>query len=193
MGENFNLQTTWHQTSETIENNPGEVKKEPFLEASVSVKTEHNQSQGPRGGRAPVYHTVGHSIFHENNLEEENATEEEFHAASGSEFKADNGFENLATKPLKNRKTWRRVDAVEDLVLKIGDIFQCKHCGKTGKTSSQVRMHAESHIVGLLFDCHLCGKSFKYRNSLACHKYRVHNPKPKKPKCPPAATPLNLN
>ena len=60
--------------------------------------------------------------------------------------------------------------AVDELVERIPDGWQCKSCGKTTKKVSDVRRHAELHIEGLSFECPLCKKSFRCRMSLKHHK-----------------------
>ena len=64
--------------------------------------------------------------------------------------------------------------AVDELVTKDGDIWVCKTCGKTTKTSGQIRLHAEMHIEGLSFPCLLCDSTFRSRKSLCDHKYHKH-------------------
>ena len=64
--------------------------------------------------------------------------------------------------------------AVDELVTKDGDIWVCKTCGKTTKTSGQIRLHAEMHIEGLSFPCLLCDSTFRSRKSLSDHKYHKH-------------------
>ena len=64
--------------------------------------------------------------------------------------------------------------AVDEIVTKDGDIWLCKTCGKTTKTSGQIRLHAEIHIEGLSFPCLLCDSTFRSRKSLCDHKYHKH-------------------
>ena len=79
MGENYNLQTPWSQQpqypgTESVD----EIKKEPYVEPPA-LSEPTGSSKG--GGRAPVYHTVGHSIFHHNpgtGGGEDKVTEEEY-------------------------------------------------------------------------------------------------------------------
>ena len=74
----------------------------------------------------------------------------------------------------RGKGRWRKLEAVEDLVTKSGEAWQCRQCGKHGKTGSQIRLHAERHIEGLSFECKLCEKTFKSRSSLAGHKQNKH-------------------
>ena len=64
--------------------------------------------------------------------------------------------------------------AVDETVYKQGDLWFCKSCNKSAKTSSQIRLHAEMHIEGLSFPCPLCGDSFRSRQNLANHKRYQH-------------------
>ena len=64
--------------------------------------------------------------------------------------------------------------AVDEIVTKKGDLWQCLTCGKTTKTSGQVRLHAEIHIDGLSFPCTLCNNTFRSRQHLARHKIVKH-------------------
>ena len=62
-------------------------------------------------------------------------------------------------------------ETIDQLVIKNVDNFECKSCGKTARTSSDIRRHVEVHIEGLSFDCPTCGKTFRSRNSLNYHKF----------------------
>ena len=61
-------------------------------------------------------------------------------------------------------------EAVDQLVIRNEDNFECKSCGKTTRTSSDIRRHVEIHIEGLSFDCQICGNTFRSRMSLNNHK-----------------------
>ena len=64
--------------------------------------------------------------------------------------------------------------AVNELVEKTEDSWMCRTCGKTAKTSSDIRRHAEIHIDGLAFDCELCGQTFRSRKIVNNHKFSKH-------------------
>ena len=64
--------------------------------------------------------------------------------------------------------------AVDELIMKEGEMWMCKTCGKLAKKNSQIRNHAEIHIDGLSFPCHLCEDTFRSRNLLAKHRLRKH-------------------
>ena len=61
-------------------------------------------------------------------------------------------------------------EAIDQLVIKNEDNFECKSCGKISKTSSDIRRHVEIHIEGLSFECQICGNTFRSRNILKHHK-----------------------
>ena len=63
--------------------------------------------------------------------------------------------------------------AVDDLVIKTQDGYECKACGKRMKTLD-IRRHAEIHIEGLSIECPVCNKTFRSRNSLNFHKSSFH-------------------
>ena len=58
----------------------------------------------------------------------------------------------------------------------------CKICGKTSQPNqknlslarSNMRIHVEIHFEGLSYPCQFCDKTFRYANSLACHKSSKH-------------------
>ena len=60
--------------------------------------------------------------------------------------------------------------AVDELIMKEGDVWLCKPCGKIAKTSGDMRKHAEIHIEGLSYDCQICNQSFRSRCQLNNHK-----------------------
>ena len=64
--------------------------------------------------------------------------------------------------------------AVDELIIKDSDIWSCKTCGKTAKTNTQMRKHAEIHIEGLSFPCSFCDKTFRSRKTLCNHKQSQH-------------------
>ena len=64
--------------------------------------------------------------------------------------------------------------AVDLLVMRVGDTWVCKTCGKSAKTSGDIRKHAEVHVEGLSFPCQICGNTYRSRNALKNHKFRKH-------------------
>ena len=66
------------------------------------------------------------------------------------------------------------METVNEMVMKSGDVWVCKKCGQAAKTSSSIKLHAETHIEGLSFDCSYCDKTFRSRNSKAFHTSKYH-------------------
>ena len=64
--------------------------------------------------------------------------------------------------------------AVDQLVMKEGNSWVCKTCGKSAKYNTQIRKHAEIHIEGLSFPCQICGDTFRSRTLLKHHKSGKH-------------------
>ena len=64
--------------------------------------------------------------------------------------------------------------AVDELIMKEGEMWLCKTCGKRTKKNNQIRYHAEIHIDGLSFPCPICEDTFRSRNLLAKHRLRNH-------------------
>ena len=63
---------------------------------------------------------------------------------------------------------------IKELIVKADTGFVCTACGKTGKDSSNMKKHAETHIEGLSYNCQLCDKTFRSRNLLLNHNSRFH-------------------
>ena len=53
-------------------------------------------------------------------------------------------------------------------------VWQCKLCGKTAKSSQNMKYHIATHLEGFSYPCQLCEKTCKTRESLRLHKYRSH-------------------
>ena len=67
------------------------------------------------------------------------------------------------------------IKTVDELIMKDGELWKCKSCGRTAKYNTQIRKHVELHIDGLSFPCQQCGSTFRSRNILAIHKGRSHS------------------
>ena len=65
-------------------------------------------------------------------------------------------------------------EATDQLVIKNADNYECRSCGKTARTSSDIRRHVEVHIEGLSFECQTCGNTFRSRNALKTHNSKYH-------------------
>ena len=71
----------------------------------------------------------------------------------------------------------------EEIKRKIGELYErtdggwrCLVCDHTnsGQMSSNIRMHVEIHLDGLVYTCKLCSKEFRCRNDLNNHKTSTH-------------------
>merc|ERR1712126_199152 len=60
-------------------------------------------------------------------------------------------------------------EATDQLVIRNADNYECKSCGKTARTSSDIRRHVEVHIEGLSYECQTCGNTFRTRILLQHH------------------------
>ena len=83
--------------------------------------------------------------------------------------KIDSGSLNTEEIDNKMRKLYERTD--------VG--WRCLVCDHTSKEprSSNIRMHVETHMDGLVYTCNLCNKEFRSRNNLAQHKRCNHKTK----------------
>ena len=65
---------------------------------------------------------------------------------------------------------------MKELYEKTDEGWRCLACGHTnsGKTSSNIRMHVETHLDGLVYSCNTCAKEFKSGTILYTHKYKAH-------------------
>ena len=95
-------------------------------------------------------------------------------------IKAEAPFDNKKSRALMAAaSTQADVDyygLIEELVTRQDGVWSCTACGKTSnnRRSSDIRKHAETHIVGLTFSCEKCDKVFKSRNVLNSHRVRSH-------------------
>ena len=54
-------------------------------------------------------------------------------------------------------------------------LWGCSQCHKKVKKKSHMRMHVETHLVGLKHKCDHCLADFKTRSSLKSHIWKYHN------------------
>ena len=52
--------------------------------------------------------------------------------------------------------------------------YECTVCGKFSKNKGHSVEHIETHFEGLDFSCNFCNATFKSRNNLRSHKWRIH-------------------
>ena len=73
-----------------------------------------------------------------------------------------------------DQKTRQKLEEVENLLIKAGDLWKCKVCDKTSKAKTVLRQHAEIHVEGLSYQCPSCPKICPNKKSLTNHKMRNH-------------------
>ena len=85
-------------------------------------------------------------------------------------------------KPRNRRRYPLQAQAGTEIQQKINDMldksldgtFNCTECGKTGKDSSNMRKHIETHIEGLSYSCPNCTKTFRSKQSFRNHLSLYH-------------------
>ena len=63
---------------------------------------------------------------------------------------------------------------LEELVEKSLGVWKCKICDKTARDVTNIKLHAEIHLKGILHSCNICEKTFSTTNSLRLHLGRIH-------------------
>ena len=65
---------------------------------------------------------------------------------------------------------------MRELYEKTDDGWRCLACGHTnaGSRSSNIRMHVETHLDGLVYNCNNCNEEFRSMRYLDYHKTRTH-------------------
>ena len=54
-------------------------------------------------------------------------------------------------------------------------LWKCKRCGKEDKRRSVIKEHVQVHMGNNhIYFCSACGKSYKTKNALRVHKYKIH-------------------
>ena len=65
---------------------------------------------------------------------------------------------------------------IENLLEKVGNIYNCKMCGQQSGHKATLKRHIESmHTTGGSHPCKVCGKIFRSSNPLNLHMSRKHN------------------
>ena len=61
---------------------------------------------------------------------------------------------------------------MRELYEKTDEGWRCLACGHTnaGSRSSNIRMHVETHLDGLVYNCNICNQEFRCRNNYNNHK-----------------------
>ena len=65
---------------------------------------------------------------------------------------------------------------MRELYEKTDEGWRCLACGHTNKQhlSSNIRMHVETHLDGLVYNCNICNKKFSSRRCIDNHKTSTH-------------------
>ena len=65
---------------------------------------------------------------------------------------------------------------MRELYEKTDEGWRCLACGHTnlGTKSSNIRMHVETHLDGLVYNCNICNKEFRSRKCIDNHKTSTH-------------------
>ena len=50
---------------------------------------------------------------------------------------------------------------IQEILIKEDNYFKCIACGKMSKDGSNMKRHAEVHIVGLSYECQICNSTFR--------------------------------
>ena len=54
-------------------------------------------------------------------------------------------------------------------------LWKCKRCGKEDKCRSVIKEHVKTHLGNNhIYFCSVCGKSYKTKNAVRVHKYKIH-------------------
>merc|ERR1712179_22504 len=64
---------------------------------------------------------------------------------------------------------------IKNKIEKIENGWKCKNCEKTMTRQRDMRIHVETHMVGMSRPCHQCGKTFSTRGSLRVHISSIHS------------------
>ena len=71
--------------------------------------------------------------------------------------------------------TIKKKNEVDDeLIVFREGLWQCKLCDRTDKKKSIMKCHLQVHSSSASHCCSYCGKTFKNKNSLKMHKYKIH-------------------
>ena len=88
-------------------------------------------------------------------------------------------YENASTKTIIATNIDNEADVdqmiIENIVENEDGKKCCGVCGKTSKTTQDLKRHVETHIDGLSFSCQKCDKTFRSRESRRRHIMIIHS------------------
>ena len=78
---------------------------------------------------------------------------------------------------VQNKQNNKKAEEVDNLLLRVGDLWKCKICDKTSpyRKKSKLRDHAEIHVEGLSYQCQHCSRIFPTKRRLWEHNIKIHN------------------
>ena len=81
------------------------------------------------------------------------------------------------TTLVQNKQNNKKAEEVDNLLLRVGDLWKCKICDKTSpyRKKSKLRDHAEIHVEGLSYQCQHCSRIFPTKRRLWDHNSKIHN------------------
>ena len=171
-----------HETCQQLQEERLENTQEKSLENTQEERFEDTQEKGIEDNKEERLEDTQHKTLEDTQEEKLEGTQDERFESTQEERLGDSRDGKLEDKTNKSGKCRRqkeevRLEAVEALLRRDGDVWRCKECGKTKGSKCQLRLHAEGHIQSLTFECKLCEKSFNNRVKLACHKWKYHSKK----------------
>ena len=88
-------------------------------------------------------------------------------------------YENASTKTIIATNIDNEADVDQMIIENIAENEDgkkcCGVCGKTSKTTQDLKRHVETHIDGLSFSCQKCDKTFRSRESRRRHIMIIHS------------------
>ena len=171
-----------HETCQQLQEERLENTQEKSLENTQEERFEDTQEKGIEDNKEERLEDTQHKTLEDTQEEKLEGTQDERFESTQEKRLEDSRDGKLEDKTNKSGKSRRqkeevRLEAVEALLRRDGDVWRCKECGKTKGSKCQLRLHAEGHIQSLTFECKLCEKSFNNRVKLACHKWKYHSKK----------------
>ena len=104
-------------------------------------------------------------------------TQDEKSQSDKSEHNTLNHRSNITKTSTQNKLNKEKLNEVENVFVRFGDLWKCKVCGKTApsRRKSNLRIYAEMHVEGLHYQCQYCSKICPNKYGLKNHIRRRHN------------------